>query len=61
MSVLDVAIIVGFTAGNYLSAPLYESLGFYGTFGISMALYALNFLFILLFLKESRYFFLQMD
>ena len=55
VSILDVAFIVGFTSGNFLSAPLYESLGFYGTFGISLALYCLIFFFILFFLKESRY------
>ena len=54
VSILDVAFILGYTAGNYLSAPLYQSLGFYGTFGISLLLYCINFLFIYLFLEESR-------
>ena len=55
LSVLDVSSISGFTAGIYLSAPLYQSLGFYGIFGITAGIYSLDFFFVLFFLAESRY------
>ena len=55
LSVLDVALISGFTTGNFLSAPLYQSLGFSGIFGLSAGIYFLDFLFVLFFLAESRF------
>ena len=55
LSVLDVAAIGGFTSGIYLSAPLYQSIGFNGIFGISAGIYSLNFFFVLFFLAESRF------
>jgi len=54
VSVLDVALIAGGTSGNFLSAIVYEKLGFNGTFGITIGLLAINFFFILFCLKESR-------
>ena len=55
VAILDASYIVGYSFGNFLSAPVYESLDFYGTFGISLAIYCLNFSFIFFFLNESRY------
>ena len=55
LSVLDVGLISGYTTGNFLSAPLYQSLGFNGVFGITAGIYSLNFIFVLLFLPESRF------
>lgn len=54
VAILDASYIVGYSFGNFLSAPVYESLDFYGTFGISLAIYCLNFSFIFFFLNESR-------
>lgn len=54
LSVLDVAAISGYTSGIYLSAPLYQSLGFNGVFGVTAGIYSLDFLFVLFFLPESR-------
>ena len=56
LSVLDVAMIGGYTSGIYLSAPLYQSLGFNGVFGITAGIYTLDFFFVLFFLAESRYY-----
>jgi len=54
VAVLDVAIITGWTSGNFLSAIVYEYCGFYGTFGTTIGLLVLVFLFILFCLEESR-------
>eukprot|EP00092_Neocalanus_flemingeri_P012562 GFUD01013540.1.p1 GENE.GFUD01013540.1~~GFUD01013540.1.p1 ORF type:complete len:490 (+),score=71.29 GFUD01013540.1:897-2366(+) len=54
VAVLDVAIIIGWTSGNFVSAIVYEEWGFYGTFGTTIVLLALDFLFILFCLEESR-------
>ena len=55
LSVLDVGLISGFTTGNFLSAPLYQSLGLNGVFGITAGIYSLGFIFVLFFLPESRF------
>ena len=57
LSVLDVAMIGGYTSGIYLSAPLYQSLGFNGVFGITAGIYSLNFFFVLFFLSEPRFYY----
>ena len=57
LSVLDVAAISGYTSGIYLSAPLYQSLGFNGVFGVTAGIYSLDFLFVLFFLPESRFYY----
>jgi len=54
VAVLDVAIIGGYTAGNFLSAVVYENWGFYGTFGTTICLLVAVFFFILFCLDESR-------
>eukprot|EP00090_Calanus_glacialis_P007645 TRINITY_DN16090_c0_g1_i1.p1 TRINITY_DN16090_c0_g1~~TRINITY_DN16090_c0_g1_i1.p1 ORF type:complete len:430 (-),score=74.64 TRINITY_DN16090_c0_g1_i1:348-1637(-) len=54
VAVLDVALICGWTSGNFLSAVVYEQWGFYGTFGTTIALLVLDFFFIFFCLDESR-------
>jgi len=54
VAILDVAIIGGWTSGNFLSAVVYENWGFYGNFGITIALLVFDLLFITIFLEESR-------
>ena len=57
LSLLDVAMISGFTTGIFLSAPLYQSLGFNGVFGITAGIYSLDFFFVLFFLAEPRFYY----
>ena len=54
VSVVDVALSSGYTIGNFLSAIVYESWGFSGAFGLTIAVNAVNFGFIFLCLPESR-------
>jgi len=54
VALLDVAIICGWTSGNFLSAVVYEHWGFYGTFGTTIGLLIVVFFFILFCLDESR-------
>ena len=55
VAIMDVAIIGGWTSGNFLSAIVYENWGFYGNFGITIALLVFDLFFIAIFLEESRF------
>ena len=54
VALLDVAMVAGYTTGNFLSAPVYEQWGFYGSFGSSLLFLTADFLFVIFVLQESR-------
>ena len=54
VSVVDVALLAGVLVGTFASAPVFEKFGFTGTFGLTLALLVINFLYIFICLEESR-------
>ena len=53
VSLLDVSIIFGFSLGNFLSAIVFQSLGYYGTFFASLGTLLLVLLYVGCWLTES--------
>jgi len=54
IALLHVLSSAGYTSGNFLSPYVYQSWGFYGTFGTTIVLLIVSMMFILVFIKEPE-------
>jgi len=53
VSILDVAIILGWSLGNLLSAIVFQNLGYYGVFGLTLGAQLLLLVFLMCYLPQS--------
>jgi len=53
VSILDVAIILGWSVGNLLSAIVFQNLGYYGVFGLTLGAQLLLLVFLICYLPQS--------